>query len=475
MIRTVCLSLSAALALSACGLSEERTAPTSAFVPSAHASLVHGSPDVIADVAEATVPAVVHIASTRTVAAPNMPPEFFFGPFGAPTPHGDQRDRQQQGQGSGVLIGAEGLILTNNHVVEGASELVVTLSDGRTFDAEIKGTDPATDLALVQLQGELPLDLPFAQLGRSSDLRLGEIVLAIGNPFGLTNTVTMGIVSAMGRSGTGITEYDNFIQTDAAINPGNSGGALVNLRGEVVGINTAIFSRSGGYQGIGFSIPADMASQIVERLRADGKVVRGWLGVGIQDLDPRLSKMFGDTDLEGALVTQVMPDSPAARGGVRPGDVITDVDGEPIEDVQELRRLIALKGVGKKVKLDLRRERRDLSVAVLLGTLEAEGAAAEVLPVEEHEASGPLSGVKLEPLTPELAQQLGVDVDEGVVVIEVPRRGAAAEAGLQRGDVIVEVGGRPARSVEQLQRLPEGEGVPLLVARGGGRRFVYVD
>src|SRR5690606_31146613 len=275
----------------------------------------------IADVAERALPSVVNISLTKVgrAGAP-IPFPVFFGP---------PQERIEQGMGSGVIVSADGTILTNNHVVADAKEIKVTTYDRREFDAKVIGTDPKSDLAVIQIQGA-PAGLTPIQFGDSSKLRLGEVVLAIGNPFGVGQTVTMGIVSATGRSRMGIVDYEDFIQTDAAINPGNSGGALVNMRGELVGINTAILSRSGGYQGIGFAIPADMARPIMKSLLDNGKVERGWLGVSIQDLTPELARGLGIGTSRGVLVSGVIDGSPADKAGLERGDVVISLDGKAI-------------------------------------------------------------------------------------------------------------------------------------------------
>ncbi|MBZ0232870.1 MAG: trypsin-like peptidase domain-containing protein [Deltaproteobacteria bacterium] len=319
----------------------------------------------ISDVAERVVDSVVNISTTQTVEAG----PFLFDPFFADPSspfHGEPDQRKAKSLGSGVIVSEDGKILTNAHVVRNAEEILVTLHDGTEHEAKLLGTDPKSDLAVLKLErakGNLR-PLPFAD---SSRLRLGEVVLAVGNPFGVGQAVTMGIVSATGRASMGIVDYEDFIQTDAAINPGNSGGALVNLRGELVGINTAILSRTGGYQGIGFAIPTNMASPIMNALIADGKVNRGWLGVTLAPLDARAQAKFRVAT--GVLVAQVGTDTPAEKAGLSAGDVIVAVDGTEVRDVARLRNAVAIKGAGKTTTLDVRRDGKLERVKVTLGAL----------------------------------------------------------------------------------------------------------
>src|SRR6266487_2213737 len=340
--------------------------PIVAPVPAGPESVKTSAPGFTA-VAKAMTPAVVNITSravrTRDSRGPgNRNPEEFFGfpfPFGPEGPSGHQgpfgpqgpmepREHRGGGMGSGVIVSPDGYVVTNNHVVDGAGELTVTLPDKREFKGKVVGTDPKTDLAVVKIDAR---NLPYANWGDSSKLQVGEYVLAIGNPFGLNSTVTLGIVSALGRGRMGITQYEDFIQTDAAINPGNSGGALINTAGELVGINTAIISQTGGYQGVGFAVPATMAQPVFESLVKTGKVVRGYLGVGIQDLTQDLAKSFGVKQAKGALVGSVAEDSPAERAGLKQGDVIVTYQGKPVEDPAELQRAVTRTPVGTKATL----------------------------------------------------------------------------------------------------------------------------
>jgi len=306
--------------------------PTPAFAQANKA----GETVVLADIAERVVPSVVNISSEKIVRDTGSPPDFgplFNDPFfrhffGGPLePSSRPRARREHSLGSGVIVSDKGVVLTNNHVIENADEIRVGLADGREFEAEIVGRDPDSDLGVLKLKGDVK-DLKVLAMGDVNSLRLGDIVLAVGNPFGVGQTLTMGIVSAKGRASVGIVQYEDFIQTDAAINPGNSGGALVNMRGELVGINTAILSRSGGYQGIGFAIPTNMARPIMDGILADGKVKRGWLGVAIQDVTPQLKDALGLTESSGVLISDVAADGPAAKAGLKRGDVIVSLDGQ---------------------------------------------------------------------------------------------------------------------------------------------------
>ena len=335
------------------------------------APVVQGPAPGFAEVAKAVTPAVVNITSravrSRDRSQRDPMEEFFGSPFGPPDGpggHNGPREPRGGGMGSGVIISPDGYIITNNHVVEGANELTVTLPDKREFKGKIIGTDPKTDLAVVKVDAS---GLPFTRWGDSSKLQVGEYVLAIGNPFGLNSTVTLGIVSALGRGRMGITQYEDFIQTDAAINPGNSGGALVNTAGELVGINTAIISQTGGYQGVGFAVPVSMAKPVLESLIATGKVVRGYLGVAIQDLTPDLAKSFGLKQAKGALVSSVAEDSPADRAGIKQGDVITAYQGKPIEDPATLQREVTRTPVGTKAVMKVIRNGHEQEITVTVG------------------------------------------------------------------------------------------------------------
>ena len=420
--------------------------------------------------AEALTPAVVNVrtaAEARRGSRSAVPEPF--RRFVPPDP-GERGPRG--GLGSGFIIDAGGYIVTNHHVVDGAASVEVTLSDGRTLPAKVVGSDPETDLALLKVEAT---GLPTIPLGDSSALKVAEPVMAIGNPFGLDHTVTVGIISGTGRV-IGAGRYDDFLQTDAAINPGNSGGPLINTRGEVIGINSAIASRSGGFQGVGFAIPIDLAKPIVRQLQATGKVVRGWLGVSIQPLTPELAKSFGLAGTQGALVASVTEDSPAGRAGIRPGDVITAYDGKPVDGPRALPPLVANTEVGKAVDLSVARDGAVQVVRVTVGNLadarQARAAGGEGRLTERL-------GLQLQELTPELARRLGVQGDKGVVVTEVRPDSPAAKVGLAPGDVIREVNRLPVQGLEDVEKgiARRGAGanqILLRVEREGNQRYVVL-
>jgi serine protease Do len=423
----------------------------------------------IADVAERVLPSVVTVATTVVQRQPQgMFP--FFGPS----------ERQGQGIGSGVIVSADGYVLTNNHVVAEAKEIKVTTSDKREFDATVVGTDPKSDLAVIKIKGS-PAGLRPAEFGDSAKLRLGDVVLAIGNPLGVGQTVTMGIVSAKGRADLGITAYEDFIQTDAAINPGNSGGALIDTDGKLVGINTAILSRSGGYQGIGLAIPSSMAQPIMEALKQSGKVSRGFLGVGIQDIDRELAAVLKLPTPNGVLLTEVRGGGPAGKAGLNRGDVVTKVDGKPVTSTGQFRNLIASSGAKKRVTLEILRDGKAQTFAVDLGEV-PDDATAAAGPVgqgtPQPTAGGALDGVTLEELTPAHRRTLGLDpeVQRGVVITELEQKSAAAKAGLRPGDVVLELNRAPVDSLAKFkEQYAKASGdVLLLVHRRGATLFLVV-
>jgi serine protease Do len=395
----------------------------------AYASIAGNNPHLIANVAQRVTPSVVNISITKRVRVNRMLPFHPF--FGQPFDRGGQRLRQ--GQGSGVIISSDGVVVTNNHVVAGAATVKVTLHDKREFRAKVLGRDPKSDLAVIKLEGARGLKpLP---IGDSKKLRLGDIVLAVGNPFGIGQTVTMGIVSAKGRANMGIVDYEDFIQTDAAINPGNSGGALVNLRGELVGINTAILSRSGGYQGIGFAIPTHLSQPIVRSLRKSGRVVRGYLGVMIQDVTPELAKAIGAPSSRGVLISDVVSGGPAARAGLRRGDVVVSIDGVSTPDAAKLRNLVAAAGKGKSLSLKLYRGRSLRTLTVKTGVLPSKYSV-----IGSKKAPAHSSGLSLAPLDSTSRRRFSISrrIRFGVVVTKVQPGSKAAIAGLRSGDVILE-------------------------------------
>jgi len=435
-------------------------------------------------VSKAVTPAVVNISTTRVIKGeeggqgfPFDDPFFrrFFGEEPQPR-RPSPRERKAQSLGSGVIVDPNGLIITNNHVVEKADEIKVLLSDKREFKGKLVGTDPKSDLAVVRIDAK---NLPTVPWGDSAKMQVGEYVLAIGNPFGLNQTVTMGIVSAIGRANVGITDYEDFIQTDAAINPGNSGGAMVNTHGQLVGINTAIFTQSGGYMGIGFAVPSNMAKSVMESLVKSGKVVRGWLGVSIQEITPPLAKEFGLKEAKGALVGDVLSGSPAEKAGFKRGDVIVDFMGHPIESSTQLRNLVAGTPVGAKGKVKVIRENKEKELDVTIEEQPKDIAKAGPQEPEEAAPSSRLNGVEVRNLTPEMAKQLDLGRSaKGVVITRVEPGSAAEEAGLQRGDLIMEVNRKPVNNTEEyekvLSKIDKNEAILLLVGRQGRTLFLTV-
>ena len=439
----------------------------------AHPALTQvGGSVSIADVAERVLPSVVTVSTT---VVQHQQQSMMFPFFGGPS------ERQAQGIGSGVIVSADGYILTNNHVVAEAKEIKVTTSDKREFDATVVGTDPKSDLAVIKIKGS-PAGLIPAEFGDSSKLRLGDVVLAVGNPLGVGETVTMGIVSAKGRADLGIAAYEDFIQTDAAINPGNSGGALINTEGKLVGINTAILSRTGGYQGIGLAIPSSMAQPIMETLKQSGKVSRGFLGVGIQDIDHDLATALKLSNPNGVLLTEVRGGGPGAKAGLSRGDVVTKVDRKPVTSTGQFRNLIASSGAKKRVTLEIMRDGKPQSLSVDLGEVPddslAQGATGSDNSGAHATSGGALDGVTLEELTPELRRTLGLgqDVQHGVAITDLERNSSAAKAGLRPGDVVLELNRTAVDSLAKFKELyakASGD-VLLLVQRHGGTVFLVV-
>jgi serine protease Do len=436
----------------------------------------------IADVAERAAPSVVNVASSRTVknARERLPfffddpflRRFFFGPGGGPEP--PEERHLERGIGSGVVVSADGIVLTNNHVVEGAEEIKVTAADKREFSAKLVGTDAKSDLAVLRLTGDVKGLTPL-KFGESSRLRVGDVVLAIGNPFGVGQTTTMGIVSAKGRANVGIAAYEDFIQTDAAINPGNSGGALVDMEGNLAGINTAILSRTGGNMGIGFAIPANMVQPIMKALLEHGRVVRGWLGVGIQDIDQDLASTLKLPSVRGILISEVTEGSPAARAGLKTGDVVSKLGGQPVDSTGEFRNAIAGAGAGATVKLDLLRDGKPLNVDVKLGELPEKVAAG---PGEPSREGGALDGLTLNELDPVARRKFEIpaNVKSGVVVAAIDTDSSAATSGIHPGDVIVEVNRKPVATVDEFRRAyAESKGPTLFrIIREGRSLFLVV-
>jgi Do/DeqQ family serine protease len=452
-----------------------------AAAPAATAARTIGAGgDSYAPLVEQTAPAVVTIRSERTVktVSQDLPddPLFrqFFGPRGGNRLPQQIPPQREGGLGSGVIVRADGYILTNHHVVDGSDHVTVELTDGRTFKAKVVGSDAPSDLAVVKIDGN---NLKTLALGDSDAVRTGDVVLAVGNPLGIGQTVTMGIVSAKGRAtgGTGDGSFEDFIQTDAPINRGNSGGALVNTRGELIGINSQILSPSGGSIGIGFAIPANMARNVMTQLIDKGQVRRGLLGVTIQPVTSDIARSLGLSQVRGALVSDVVPGSAADKGGVRRGDIITGFDGTPVTDGNVLRNHVAQLLPGTKAKLTLLRGGKEETVNVTLAELKAKAEGGEDGPAAAGEAGG--FGMSVEPLTRDTARQLGVDASTGVVVSEVQPSGRAAEAGLKSGDVIEQVDGKSVQSPEALRSTLKTGDRPalLLVHRGATTRFVTLE
>ena len=430
-------------------------------------------------VAKRVKPAVVAVGVSQTVrepAAPSGPDDFFRRFFGEPDENGREgpmRRFQRQGLGSGVIIDADGYILTNNHVVAEADEIMVHLADGREFKAKVIGTDPPTDVAVIQIKAER---LPVAQLGNSDKVEVGDLVLAIGSPFGLEQTVTFGIISATGRGGVGITDYENFLQTDAAINPGNSGGPLVDMRGQVIGINTAIASRSGGYMGVGFSVPANLASEVMKRIRETGKVVRGWLGVGIQRLTPELAESLKLKTEEGVLISQVFEGGPAAKAGLKAGDVALEYNGKPVKTSYDLQSAVAWTKPGTQGTLVVLRDGKRMTLKV---EVEERPNRPELARAEK---GGPTEfkdlGIQVSNLTPAEAKRYGYTMDQGVLIADVAPGSLAAAAGLRRGMLILEVSRQKVASVAEfraaMKKADLAKGIPFLVRAGDRETFIVL-
>ncbi|HEU0273520.1 MAG TPA: Do family serine endopeptidase, partial [Candidatus Udaeobacter sp.] len=378
--------------------------------------------------------------------------------FGGQLPR--QGKQTLQGLGSGVIVSPDGYILTANHVVSGAEEIMVGLgTELRKYKAKKVGTDPGTDVALLKIEEK---NLPAITFADSDKARAGDIVLAVGNPFGLRQTVTMGIISAIGRGGMGIVDYENFIQTDAAINMGNSGGALVDMKGQLLGINTAIFSRSGGNQGIGFAVPANLAREVMQSLREKGRVVRGYIGASVQPLTPELAdamKLKGEPT--GALVGEVVPNSPSQRAGIKTGDVITAVNGKKVADARELRLMIGTMAPGTKVQIEVNREGQTKTLNVQLAEMPATSAeqGAEVSPGEspQPEKTTVFGGVAVADITDDIRSALNLPRDiQGAVIAEIDSDSPAAKAGLHEGDVIQEVNKQPVKNAKDLVAANKG-------------------
>ena len=448
---------------------EEKRAPAKA--PSGKIdprAVLEAMEEAFSTVADRVTPVVVNVSTVSKRAAPGSGDdpqrfrEFFGDEFYERYFRRRPRD-EPRASGSGVIVDPAGYILTNNHVIENAQDITVRLSDSRKFTATLVGRDPKTDLAVLKV--EAPAPLPAAELGDSERLRVGQWVVAIGNPFGLDRTVTVGIVSATARNRVGVTTYENFIQTDASINPGNSGGPLLNLDGRVIGINTAIVAAG---QGIGFSIPINEAKSVMGQLIARGKVVRGWLGIVIQDVTDELASSFGVRESEGVLVSDVMRGGPGDAAGLRPGDVIVELGGTKIREVPDLQRRVANVAPGQMVTVGVVRDRAPQRLDVRVGEMPTEDAMAAEAEVE----AGPEGfGLQIEPLAPDTAERLGLSFSEGLLVTDVASGGPADRAGLRRGDVILEIDRKPVHDAPGLQKalgeVPVGRSALIWVHRPG--------
>lgn len=420
-------------------------------------------------------PSIVNISTTTVLRGPDMqmgplnPFKDFFGEDFMEKFFGNQQRREykQKSLGSGFIIDREGYILTNNHVVEKASSIKVKLSDEKEYDASVVGRDSKTDIALIKINAKQ--GLPAVVFGDSDKLEVGDWVVAIGNPFGLEHTVTAGIVSAKGRV-IGAGPYDDFIQTDASINPGNSGGPLLNLKGEVVGINTAMFS---GGQGIGFAIPINVARDMLSQLKSKGKVARGWLGVVIQKVTPEIAKSFDLKETEGALVSDVVEQGPADKAGIRRGDVIVTYNGKPVKDSESLPKMVGSTEIGKKAKIGIIRDKKRLELEAVIGELPEEGARASRKPEVEKDF-----GLAVQEITPEIAKHFGLKDKIGVIVTDVTPGSPAQDADIRSGDIIKEIGRRTVKNMADFKKILADtnlkEGVVMLIKRDNSTFYTVV-
>jgi serine protease Do len=438
-------------------------------------------------------PSVVSVYSERTIkfTHPEFPSPFggdffrhFFGQDMPPLPGWPSRKEHeynvpQRGMGSGMILDKEGHILTNYHVVQGENRLHVQLADKINFEAEVVGTDPKTDVAIIKIKGHIPEDLPAITLGDSDAQHVGDLVIAIGAPFGLQQTVTEGIISATGRSNVGIADYEDFIQTDAPINPGNSGGPLVNMNGEVIGMNSAIATNGASqFAGVGFSIPSNMIKTMLPTLLKGETIVRGQLGVVIQEITPELAKSFGLPQAKGVLLAQINKDSPAEKAGLKVGDVIVRYDDKVVQGVRELRNMVSATLPGTRVKLQIIRNGKEESLTVTVGQQGENAILAGAAPAQGITLLSKL-GLEVQTLTPTLAQQLGVEGKRGVAITNVREGSLASLAGLQKGDVITEADRQPVNDVDDLDRAltkaKDQDNVLLLIARRNESLFVELQ
>ncbi|HXW68753.1 MAG TPA: DegQ family serine endoprotease [Dissulfurispiraceae bacterium] len=426
--------------------------------------------DAMAKIAERVTPAVVNISTTRTIKTPVNPlfNDPFFKRFFGQGHEGGQR--KANSLGSGFIATSDGYIITNNHVIEGAEDILVKLADNREYKGKVIGADSRTDVAVIKINEK---NLPTIPWGNSDKLKVGEIILAVGNPYGLSHTITMGIISALGRVGMGISDYENFIQTDAAINPGNSGGPLVNVKGEVVGVTNAIFSTSGGYQGIGFAIPSDMVKNVMDSIISQGKVVRGWLGVQIQPLTADLARQFGLKDDNGVLLVDVAEGGPAAKAGLKGGDVVVEYDGNKINDPYHFKNMVAETKPGKQATISIIREGNPLTVNVTIGELPVETKAAPNVEIDNA-----LRGVAVQDLSDEYRQKMNISgKDRGVIVSDIEEDSPALGI-INKGDIILEVSHKPVVSSKEYNKIVSGiesrTEVLLLIIRNGIRQYITV-
>lgn len=434
----------------------------------------------MAEVTAAVKPAIVNIATTRTVKIAGGGTDPFFDDPMFKRFFGDQFGRQRQhpkehkssGLGSGVIVSSDGYIITNSHVIKDADEIKVTLTDKKEYEGKVIGSDPKTEIAVVKIEAK---NLPTVSWGNSDALQVGEVVLAVGNPYGLSQTVTMGIISALGRANVGIADYEDFIQTDAAINPGNSGGGLVNIKGELVGINTAIYTTSGGYQGIGFAIPSNMVKSIMQSLIKTGKVVRGWLGVTIQKVTPELAKQFALKEEAGALVGDIMENSPAEKSGLLRGDIILEYDGKKIDEPYVLRNMIANNLPGEEHTALVLRDGKTRNVKITIGELPSDAQQS----VETADVQNVMKGITVQDMNPEIAKKLRIpDKIKGVIITDIDE-GSMAAGILAPGDVVQEINRKRVTDTktysEVVTRIKKDESVLLLVYRAGSSLFVTLS
>ena len=420
--------------------------------------------DQLVKVTNSAIPTVVSISAEKKAGSPRETKRM---PMPFPVP------KEAKAVGSGVIVDKRGFIVTNNHVVKNTKSITITLFDKRAFPCELVGSDPATDIAVIKITGSVPADLPVAVMADSDTLKVGEIAIAIGNPFGFGHTVTMGIISATGREGFGLADYEYFIQTDAAINPGNSGGALININGKLIGINTAIFSRNGGYMGIGFAIPSNMVKQVVDELITKGKVTRGWLGVYIQNITPEIAKNFKFEGKKGVLVADIMKDSPAKNAKIEIGDIIISVNGVEVSDINQLRRYVASLKPGSSAKVKIFRAGQELERDVVIAELPPQAQAPEEK-IEEVDTIG----MRVGDITEENAYKFRITDTTGVIVLEIQEQSPAYEAGMMVGDIIKEIENIPVENVDKynelLKQYEKKETLLLLVKRGGIHKFVVI-